>query len=131
MSSKLQTVYKCIEPILPIAVTGVFEQNQQGELRFRGHVQDDPRPTMESGHVRPYTGDSGSPYWIPPPDTFDMSTLTNYKAILVAIHSSKVGFPKAEIPPYSESEKGQCSIKATKLTGDIIQWAKEKSGISK
>ena len=131
MSSELQTLYKCIKSILPIAVTGVFEQNHPGELKFVGHVKDDERPSMESGHVRPYTGDSGSPYWIPPPDTFDMSTLTNYKAILVAIHSSKVGVGISEIPPYSESEKGQCTIKATKLTDGFIKWVKKKSGISK
>ena len=134
MPSELQSVYKCIKPVLPRAVTGIFSKTKLQNLKFEGNSQDDERPSKETGHVRTSYGDSGSPYWIPA-DLFEpigksKSQITDYKATLVAIHSSRVGHKK-DFPRYSEDEMEKCRMKATKLTDDIIKWAKEKSGISK
>ena len=134
MPSALQSVYKCIKPVLPRAVTGIFTKTNVGSLKFEGNSQDDKRPSKESGHVRNAFGDSGSPYWIPA-DLFEplnknRSPQTDYKATLVAILSSKLTYGK-DFPQYSEDEKEQCMMRATKLTDGIIKWAKNKSGISK
>ena len=138
MPMPLQSFYKCVKPILPRAVSGIFSKNRKyifpEQLKFKEHAQDDERPSKESGHVRPSYGDSGSPYWIPAeifePISKNRAPLSPYKATIVAIHSSKVG-PKNEVPKYSEDGKEQCTIKVTKLTDDIIKWVKERSGILK
>ena len=136
MPSDLQSVYKCIKPVLPRAVTGIFSKSQSGDLKFEGHIQDNERPSEEHGHVRTSYGDSGSPYWIPA-DLFkaigksrNRAPIKDYKATLIAVHSSKIGSIK-EFSQYSKDKLEQCSMKATKLTDPILKWVKERSAISK
>ena len=89
------------------------------KLKYKGAVQDDEMKHA-SGHVTPYSGDSGSPYW-----KYDSSK----RAIVVSIVTSKVG-PKFD--PRSgllENPEMQCNNKATKLTEGVVKWIKKKAGI--
>lgn len=89
------------------------------KLKYKGAVQDDEMKHA-SGHVTPYSGDSGSPYW-----KYDSSK----RAIVVSIVTSKVG-PKFD-PRSSllENPEMQCNNKATKLTEGVVRWIKKKAGI--
>ena len=131
MPPDLQQIHKCVKAVLPRAVTGVFSKNLAGMLELEGNVQDDERPFKESGHVRPTFGDSGSCYWIPV--ELHLRTLSfpaEYRATMIAIDSARIG-EKGEFPLYSDDIKDACNQFAIKLTSDIIEWIKRKSGIVK
>ena len=131
MPPDLQRIHKCAKAVLPRAVTGVFSTNLAGKLEFVGNVQDDERPFRESGHVRSTFGDSGSPFWIPV--ELHLRTLSfpaEYRATMIAIDSARIG-EKSEFPQYSDDIKDACNSIVIKLTNDIIEWTKRKSGIVK
>ena len=131
----LQKVYKCIKKDLPRAATWIFSQNEKtGDLAFENMSEKDVVVVnnVVSGLTSPSEGDSGSPYWTTSDEYFDAKTccepiLSENKAILVAIVSAGLRRdPVVGVYDY----KNQCLSMATKLTSEIVAWAKQKSGIS-
>ena len=129
-SQEMQSVFKCIKSIIPRASTHIFSRYFQGnieELKVEYELKDESLDELEminikdaSGHVNPYAGDSGSPYWI---------TDASNRAVLIAIVSSKVG-PKFEPRNILREEpEKQCRNKATKVTEAMVSWIKQHAGI--
>ena len=128
MPTHFQSIDKCVKSIVPRASTYIFSRTLDDKyqvpimfekLKYKGAVQDDEMKHA-SGHVTPYSGDSGSPYW---------KNDASKRAIVVSIVTSKVG-PKVD--PRSgllENPEMQCNNKATKLTEEVVLWIKEKAGI--
>ena len=121
-------MYKCIKKDLPISSTWVFSKDDKtGILKFeKMSVKDNVSEFLEgvSGLGSPSYGDSGSPYWT----SSDPYGENPNKAILVAIVSSKTG-PIDQVVGIRDYYY-QCISKATKMTSEILAWAKQKSGIS-
>ena len=130
MPLQLQSIYKCIKSIIPRSSTHIFSRYFRGnieELKVEYELKDELLDELEtynvkdaSGHVAPYAGDSGSPYWI---------TDASNRAILIALVSSKVG-PKFEPKTvFNENQEMKCRDKATKITEDVVLWIKRHAGI--
>ena len=104
-------------------MTAVFEKSNS-HLVFDGtYEKDKERSELETGYISPYTGDSGSSFWITS-EGLDPELEKN-KAIVVAIqHATALDSVRMTI-----DEKTQCKIWSTKLNQDIVKWAKVMSGI--
>ena len=129
-SQEMQSIFKCIKSIIPRASTHIFSRYFQGnieELKVEYELKDESLDELEmynikdaSGHVVPYAGDSGSPFWI---------TDASDRAVLIALVSSKVG-PKFESKTvFNENREMKCGNKATKINEDVLLWIKRKAGI--
>ena len=125
---ELQSVYKCIKKDLPRSATWVFSENERtGNLKFENWSAKDSNSGFlkdVSGFGAPSFRDSGSPYWWTSSDSYGGN---ENKAILVAIATSKIG-QFDEVAGIRDSYH-QCISRATKITSEILEWAKEKSGM--
>ena len=129
-SQEMQSVFKCIKSIIPRASTHIFSRYFQGnieELKVEYELKDESLDELEminikdaSGHVNPYAGDSGSPYWI---------TDASNRAILIALVSSKVGPKYESYSVFNENPEMKCGSKATKINEKVLLWIKQKAGI--
>ena len=126
---ELPSAYKCIKHDLPQTSTWVFSRNEKtGILKFEMSEKDKVDGFLEgfSGFTAASSGDSGSPYWT----SSDLNGKNENRATLVAIHNARI------ISEYSDKVVGivdsynQCVSRATKMTSEILAWAKQKSGIS-
>ena len=119
-------VYKCIKPKFPQAITAVYESDERGEIRFTGkYKEDEQRPEEETGYLSTFVSDSGSPFWT---ETTDW--IGRKRATIVALvqGAGKIG---AQYDPtvFINDEYYQCRMIGTKLTKNIVDWVKKKSGI--
>ena len=73
-----------------------------------------------SGHVTPYAGDSGSPFWI---------TDASNRAVLIALVSSTVGPRFGQRTTLNEYRDMKCRNKATKINKDVLLWIKRIADI--
>lgn len=119
-----QIYFKCIKAKLPqtqaaiFVDTNIFVDPKNVVLKYLWDEQD-PRYDDHTGYSAASIGDSGGPYW-----TYDTIYENDLRAVAVAVHNA--GNPYVNI----ESDKDfQCRIRATKITDDILDWLKKKSGI--
>ena len=122
-------MYKCIKKDLHRTATWVFSKNENtGILKFEDWSERDSVAGFLEG-VNGLTsasyGDSGSPYWTPS----DWHGEDQNQAILVAIVSRRTG--PFDQPAGIRDSYYKCINIATKMTSEILAWAKQKSGISK
>ena len=126
-------VYKCIQPKLPRATTAVFEvfesSTHKDTLKFFGkYIQDEERPEEETGYVSPYYGDSGSPYWViseSPENDGSVSPLSARRTIIGMVQGADHDNPAK----MTNDRNNRCRIVATKITQELVEWVKKKSGI--
>ena len=119
---KMRSFIKCIQPITPRATNAIFDETAGGRLIYKTTEYDISREwRSEYGHVIPFEGDSGSPYW----------RRKNGKAVLVALHAGDVGRLKRINEPsdvaniYLEDPDHQCRGRAIKITQNMLDWLKE------
>lgn len=115
-----------MEPDIPRAKNAVFRQLPASRnLEFSKMMWDRPRPDDEHGHVSSAPGDSGGPFW---------KTYANGVSELVAILHGGAKPDNEPVGYYANNEEDlknyrqiyKCSSMATKITPQIIQWAKNK-----
>lgn len=103
--------------MIPAAITATFVENKAGNLEWKADEKDD-RDDNESGYISSGKGDSGAPYW-----TYDNLIENHFRGTIVAIHSTGSG------TVFLTNEYKICRETATKITDEILQWIKVKSGI--
>ena len=141
MPTQAQYIYKCIKSIIPRASTFSFSRTLRNDwtpfftilnphrnknevyekLEYEEASEQDDENNHGSQHVIPFYGDSGSPYW-----KYDDAS---NRAVVVSIHSSKVGPKYGPRITLMENLDMQCNHKATKLTEEVVLWIKQKAGI--
>ena len=137
MSSTKKSIFKCIKYVAPRAATAVFNKTRTGGLMLHAAEEiDEELPKDEHGYISTHKGDSGSPFWVNKYITQKLETgdvegskeLKEYRAILVAIHSQSTSLSYPEnMASYIKDNENQCRSDAVKMTGDILQWIKDKS----
>ena len=120
MSPELKSVYKCIKPVLPTSRTWVFSENvATGTLGFE--QESEVVDNSGSGYTIASYGDSGSPLW----KSVDILANDVERAILTSLISSKVGPISQVSNTFKDEPYHQCISKATKITDNILAWAKK------
>ena len=129
---------KCIKAEAPQATTLIFSEDTKENLKLEDSMKDQQRSGDESGYISTHSGDSGCPYWTTAPSKpkldkekeKDAEGVEQERAILVAINTHGVNsqYPRGD---YLNLRHRVCRAHAVKMTDDILQWAKEKSGIKK
>ena len=110
----MQTLVKCVTPVIPRATNAIFQEEATGELIYKNNEDDVSRPEGENGHVSSSSGDSGGPYWMRNDDAI---------AILVALHiGNTVKYPHEEENWYGNDPNRNCRSRAIKLTKDMRDW---------
>ena len=83
------------------------------------HEEKDSRSDDTTGYVTTGSGDSGGPFW-----TYDRVSKNEERSVVVAVLSSSIGPVDIKV-----DKQFRCRIIATKITDDILDWIKIKSGI--
>ena len=121
MAPDLQFYYKCIDAKIPERQFSVFvtEEWHLVDKLVHKHEEKDSRSDDTTGYATIGSGDSGGPYW-----TYDRVSKNHERSVVVAVHSSNIGSVDIK-----SDKQFQCRIIATKITDDILDWIKIKSGI--
>ena len=107
----------------------MFYNDQDKQLKYAKTSENDkPRPEGEGGYLSMFSGDSGSPYWMTFKDNRENEDVTAIIAVQQGVFHT-VG-DDDEVDEPARITQGECRQIATKLTNDILEWIKDKSGIT-
>ena len=102
----------------------MFASDLNGNLRYETTLEDGKRPDIETGYVAATSGDSGSPYWT----EYDNGG-NEIEPRIVAVHNKAIWPGRKNQASYQNDPKYECTIMASKITDDIVRWAREKERV--
>ena len=109
---------KCASSILPLSETAIFKL-ESTPLAFEDTFVNE-KEEYKSGYISTVDGDSGAPIW-----TKEKKTMDQEQAVLVSIASRTAFY----IYRGEMRTQNSCDMHTMKITEDILQWIKVKSGI--